>query len=85
MFKFNVSKPTKYTLSMTTTSGEKNTDLPSYAINVDSDLPPSVQIRKPEQAEVEIPANGQLAVDAIVGDDSGIDKVRLRLRVNGNG
>ena len=38
---------------------------------------------KPEEAETTAVANGQLAVDGTVGDDFGIDKVRLRMRVDG--
>ena len=83
-FVFTVpEQTTNYKLFMTTKSGEKNSDPPTFAIIADSDFPPTIQIRKPEQPEVEVPANGQLAVDAIIGDDYGIEKVRLRLKVGG--
>jgi hypothetical protein len=83
VFKFTVRDQTKYKLFMTTTSGERNTDPPPYAINIDSDLPPTVQITRPEEVQTSMPSNGQLAVDASIGDDYGIDKVRLRIRVDG--
>ena len=66
---------------MTTAAGEKNTDPPPFAITLDSDLPPTVTVTKPEEVETTAVANGQLKVDGTVGDDFGIDKVRLRMRV----
>jgi len=83
-FQFKVTESTNYNLYMTTTTGEKNSDSPTFAINVDPDLKPVIEITSPKDADITIPANGQLAVDANVGDDYGIDKVRLRLRVKGN-
>ena len=82
-FQFTVTEQTKYKLFMTTTAGERNTESTNYSISVDSDLPPTVLIAKPEAPEITVPANGQIAVDGTVGDDYGIEKVRLRLRVDG--
>lgn len=85
-FHFTVTEATKYKLFMTTTADERNSDPPPYTINIEVDEPPTVTILKPvkpeDKDEIEIPANGQLAVDAAVGDDFGIDKVRMRLRAN---
>jgi hypothetical protein len=82
-FQFTVTEATKYQLFMTTTTGERNTDSPWFTISLDTDLPPTVQITKPAEVETSVPANGQLAVDGTVGDDFGIDKVRLRMRIDG--
>ncbi len=83
VFQFPLTEATRYRLSMTTATGEKNIDPPPYLITLDSDQPPRVEVTKPEEAEITAPANGQLAVDGTVGDDFGIDKVRLRMRVEG--
>ena len=56
---------------------------PRSPLAIDSDLAPLVQITRPEDAETTAPANGQLEVDGTIGDDFGIDKVRLRLRIDG--
>jgi hypothetical protein len=84
-FEFEVKEATKYSLFLTTQSGEKNSNPPAFTISIDADLPPTVQITKPEDAEITTPANGQLTVDGTVGDDFGINKVRLRLRVADQG
>ncbi len=81
-FKFTVKEQARYRLYMITAGGEKNTDPPFYPINIDTDQPPTVQITKPEEQETSVPANGWLAVDGTVGDDFGIDKVRLRIRID---
>jgi len=80
-FTFTATDSTQYRLSMLTTSGERNSDTLPFSINLDSDFPPRIEITKPEEPETTVPANGQLVVDGTVGDDFGIDKVRLRLRV----
>jgi hypothetical protein len=83
MFKFTVTEAARYKLFMTTTGGERNTDPPSFTLALDSDQRPRVTITKPEEAETTEVANGQLKVDGVVGDDFGIDKVRLRMRIDG--
>ncbi|MBA4186582.1 MAG: hypothetical protein C0467_01050 [Planctomycetaceae bacterium] len=80
-FSFTATEATRYRLSMLTTTGERNADAPPFTITLDTDAAPQVAISKPEEVETTVPANGQLAVDGVVGDDFGIDKVRLRLRV----
>lgn len=82
-FGFTVTEPTRYRLFLTTTDGEKPPSPPTFVIAVDSDSPPVVQITQPEPAPTALPANGLLEVDGTIGDDFGIDKVRLRLRVDG--
>lgn len=82
-FQFTVTEATKYQLFMTTTTGERNTDSPWFNIQLESDNPPTIEITKPAELETSTPANGQLAVDGTVGDDFGIDKIRLRMRVAG--
>ncbi|HVL13948.1 MAG TPA: hypothetical protein VM529_15370, partial [Gemmata sp.] len=79
-FRLTISEPTRYRLTMTTTDGEQNVDPPPYRVLVDTDQPPRVEVTRPEEAEATAPANGQLAVDGTVGDDFGIDKIRLRMR-----
>ena len=64
-------------------SVERNTDAPSFALTLDTDLAPIVQVTEPVDAESTAAANGQLQVDGTIGDDFGIDKVRLRMRHDG--
>ena len=82
-FKFTATEATRYKLHMNSTTGERNTDPPVFPILIDSDMPPNVLVAKPEEAESTAVANGQLKVDGSVGDDFGIDKVRLRMRIDG--
>ncbi len=81
-FAFTAVESTRYRLFMTTLEGETNTDPPPWLITLDSDAPPRLEITLPEEAESTAPANGQLAVNGTISDDFGIDKVRLRLRVD---
>ena len=37
-----------------------------------SDLPPTIAITQPNEQQVERALNGQLAVDATIGDDFGV-------------
>ena len=52
-----------------------------FKIMVDQDQAPSIEIVKPVEEEIALPANGQLAVDATVVDDIGIDKLTLKMRL----
>ena len=79
-FTFTVREGGRYRLRMNTSVGESNIDSPWYLITLDPDMPPNVRITQPPEAEVALPANGTLMVDGQVGDDFGIDKIRLRLR-----
>ncbi|WP_439620920.1 hypothetical protein [Gemmata sp.] len=80
-FSFTATEAANYRLFMQTTTGERNADAPRFSLALDSDNPPRVEVVKPQEPEITLPANGQLAVDGTVGDDFGIDKVRLRLKV----
>jgi hypothetical protein len=73
---------TAYQINFTAKGGEKFTDSPAYPIVVDEDARPTVVLTNPA-ADVEVvdePANGQLKVDAVIGDDYGIDRVTLRMK-----
>ena len=79
-FTFTAREGGRYRLRMNTSVGETNVDSPWYLITLDPDMPPNVRITQPSEAEVTLPANGTLMVDGQVGDDFGVDKIRLRLR-----
>lgn len=80
-FELKLKENGSYKLSFTSMAGERNAEQPPYSIRITEDARPTVEIKEPEQDEVERPANGQLAVDGTVGDDYGIVGVRLRLRL----
>lgn len=80
-FTFVVTAGGSYRAAFTGTDGERNPDPPPFALKLISDAPPQLELLKPEEDEVKIPANGQLAVDGRVGDDFGIDTVTLRMKV----
>ena len=80
-FEFTLMEPGAYRLYFTSTEGERNLDPPPFSIKVIADLAPTIVIAKPEEDDIQIPANGQLAVDGTVGDDFGIDRVWLKLRI----
>lgn len=83
-FEYKLIESGTYRLHFTATNGERNSDPPPFAIQVLSDAPPSVTVLKPEEDEIPLPANGLLAVDATAGDDFGIDKVTLKLKLVGD-
>src|SRR5207237_1011971 len=83
-FEYKLVESGSYRLYFTAANGERNTEPPPFAIQVISDAPPVITVLKPEEDEIQIPANGQLAVDATVGDDFGIDKVTLKLKLVGD-
>ena len=80
-FGFTLINGGSYRLSFTSTEGERATDTAPFGITIIEDAPPVIEILKPEDDEIQLPANGQLAVDARVGDDFGIDKVTLRMKI----
>ena len=82
-FKFTATESSRYKLFLVATNGERNTDAPAFSLTLDTDLAPIVQITEPQDAETTAVANGQLKLDGTVGDDFGIDKVRLRMRIDG--
>src|SRR5262249_62201496 len=68
-FEFKVIDNATYRLYFTATTGERNVDPPAYVVRLISDQPPRVEIVKPEEDEIPVPANGHLAVDATITDD----------------
>jgi hypothetical protein len=80
-FELKLTANGAYKLSFTSTTGERNADPPPYSIRIIEDARPTVEITAPEEPQVRLPANGQLKVDGTVGDDYGIVKVMLRMRV----
>jgi hypothetical protein len=79
-FNFIARESTRYRLRMNTSLGETNIDSPWFLLTIDPDLPPTVSFTRPSEADTVLPANGTLVVDGQVGDDFGIDRVRLRFR-----
>jgi collagen type III alpha len=80
-FTFTVMEAGSYRLAFKATSGETNADVSQIPINLYIDQPPVVTISAPTEEEISLPANGQLKVDAIIGDDFGIDTVTLQMRL----
>lgn len=80
-FELKLTQSGSYRLFFTSAAGERNADPPPYSIRVIEDAKPTVEITLPEGPESVQPANGQLKVDGTVGDDYGIVKVMLRMRV----
>ncbi len=81
VFKFKLTESAKYRLSFTAVDGERSPDTFQSTITVIPDLAPQVVINNPEPEEIQLPANGLLAIDGKIGDDHGIDTVTLKLRV----
>jgi hypothetical protein len=53
-------------------------------VRVLTDQAPDVKLTKPEPDEVTLPANGTLPLEGLATDDHGVDKLSLRMRVNGS-
>ena len=81
---YKLAESGAYRLHFAATNGERNTDPPPFGIQVLLDQAPTIIVTKPEEDLIEVSANGQLAVDAAVGDDFGIDKVTLKMKVVGD-
>jgi hypothetical protein len=81
VFKFKVTESAKYRLSFSASDGERSPDNFQSTITMIPDLAPQVIVNNPEPEEIQLPANGLLAVDGKIGDDHGIDTVTLKLRV----
>ncbi len=79
--KLTLAESTTYRLLFQSTDGESNTDPPVYDLRVLVDQPPVATILNPKDEETTLPTNGLLAVDGTIGDDFGIDRVALRMRV----
>ena len=84
-FEFTLTAAGTYRAFFTSAEGERNADPPPFVIKLIEDFPPTVAVVKPDEEEIELPANGQLAVDGTVGDDFGIDRVTLKMTLGGVG
>jgi hypothetical protein len=85
-YRLTLSENGSYRLYFTPANGNENTDAPPLIpIRVLSDQPPTVTISAPADEQITLPTNGRLDVDAIIGDDFGIDTVTLRLRLADGG
>ncbi|MBX9623159.1 MAG: hypothetical protein K2X82_05040 [Gemmataceae bacterium] len=82
-FEFVLEAGGSYRPQFTSAEGERSPDPAPLGIRVLDDFAPQVEILKPEEDEVPIPANGQLEIDGRVGDDFGVESVTLRMRLLG--
>ncbi len=80
-FQFPLMANGRYRIYFTADTGEKNRDPKPYALRVFTDQAPRLQWVKPQEEEIELPANDFLKLEALVADDFGIDHVDLNLRV----
>ena len=80
-WEFTLTDPGSYRLAFTSDEGERAPESPPFGIRVLEDFAPQVEVVDPKEDEVQLPANGSLAVDGRVGDDFGIDRVTLRMRL----
>jgi collagen type III alpha len=79
--KITLGESTTYRLLFQSTEGESNADAPVYDLRVLVDQPPEATIANPKDDETVLPTNGLLSVDGAIGDDFGIDRVALRVRL----
>lgn len=82
-FTFRIQRKGTYKIQFTTVGGERNPDPQPDEIHITPDDKPEPLIQKPVENPVTIPANGQLAVDAAIADDYGVDTVTLKMRIAG--
>jgi hypothetical protein len=80
-FDFLLGTPGSYRLTFNAADGERSPDSLPFGIKVDEDFPPTVEITRPEPDDVMLPANGLLSVDGAAGDDFGLDKMTLKLKL----
>ena len=80
-FQFTLTTSGMYRLAFTSSDGERSPEPPPFKITVDEDHAPIVEIVKPQEEEVTLPANGHLAVDAAITDDIGVEKLTLKMRL----
>lgn len=79
--KLTLAESTTYRLLFQSAEGESNADAPVYDLRVLVDQPPEIAIANPKDEETTLPTNGLLSVDGAIGDDFGIDRAALRLRL----
>lgn len=80
-FDFLLTTPGSYKLTFTAADGERSPDSLPFGIKVDEDHAPTVEITRPEPDDITFAANGLLSVDGAAGDDYGLDKMTLKLKL----
>ncbi|HEX4609003.1 MAG TPA: hypothetical protein VH092_12425, partial [Urbifossiella sp.] len=80
-FDFLLATPGSYRLTFNAADGERSPESLPFGIKVDEDFPPTVVVRLPEPDDITVPANGLLSVDGAAGDDYGLDKLTLKLKL----
>lgn len=80
-FAFVPSASGHYRMTFTSSEGERSPEPPPFKITLDEDLAPRVDVMKPEEPEIVLPANGQLAVDGMATDDWGLEGMTLKLKL----
>jgi hypothetical protein len=79
-FKFVLDRSGSFQVHFTSAEGEANLDRGSYKIDVLEDRAPVVVLTRPGK-DIQLPANGTLALDGAARDDHGVKAMTLRLRV----
>jgi hypothetical protein len=80
-FDFLLTAPGSYRLTFNAADGERSPDSLPFGIKLEEDFPPTVVVRLPEPDDIQLPANGLLSVDGAAGDDYGLDKLTLKLKL----
>lgn len=80
-FDMLLTAPGSYRLTFNAADGERSPESMPFTIKLDDDRPPQLLIRVPEPDEIQLPANGLLAIDGAAGDDYGLDKLTLKLKL----
>ncbi|HET6573283.1 MAG TPA: hypothetical protein VFG68_06755 [Fimbriiglobus sp.] len=79
-YKLTLKQSGTYRMEFTSTDGEASDPSPTYAIRIATDRVPTVSITSPAEAEISLPANGLLAVDAALDDDFGLTAAKLHVQ-----
>ena len=80
-FTFKLAETGSYKLTFNATTGERSAEAFQSRILVEADKAPEITINKPEEEEITAPTNGQIVIDAKVGDDFGIDTITLKMKI----
>lgn len=72
----------QYYLSFVAADGEKSDESLPYDVIVTPDLPPTVELT--QAAPEKLPVNGTMTISGRIGDDYGLTKARLALRLKTN-
>src|SRR5262249_42844675 len=81
-FRFVLDRDGQYRIAFTSTEGETNLPHVPYPIKVWLDRPPEVVLKKPGQ-DITLPANGLLQLESSSSDDLGVERMTLRMQVDG--